>query len=30
MSTAEAKARVDYGAQAVESAIDLAEALPER
>jgi 6,7-dimethyl-8-ribityllumazine synthase len=29
MSTAEAKARVDYGAQAVESAIDLAESLPE-
>ncbi|MEF8853751.1 MAG: 6,7-dimethyl-8-ribityllumazine synthase [Haloarculaceae archaeon] len=29
MSTAEAKARVDYGAQAVESAVDLAEGLPE-
>jgi 6,7-dimethyl-8-ribityllumazine synthase len=29
MSTAEAEARVDYGAQAVESAVDLAESLPE-
>ncbi|MFB6150349.1 MAG: 6,7-dimethyl-8-ribityllumazine synthase [Haloarculaceae archaeon] len=28
MSPAEAEARVDYGAQAVESAIDLAEELP--
>jgi len=29
MSTAEAKARVEYGAQAVDSAVDLAESLPE-
>jgi 6,7-dimethyl-8-ribityllumazine synthase len=30
MSTAEAKARVEYGARAVESAVDLVESLPER